>query len=129
MPLLLAVCGGVLLQSCTEPQPVLTALVRLQIEVYNDAKGKTKSDARKEVIKDVQEAILPTFASIIGTFETSIKEGTETCKLTVNACANAGSEFGCCDITVGSVATTINQDAVAEASAPSHTCTRAACRV
>lgn len=119
---LVPLCGPDHALFVESPEPAHTCGHGVQIEVYNTVPRGKRSEERSELIADVKEAILPTMVSIVATFESEVNGDEATCKIIGEACATADEEFGCCDITVGSVATEINKNAVAEACAQLPSC-------
>jgi hypothetical protein len=93
--------------------------VYVQLQVYADAKGKAKNEKRKEVIRQIQEAVLVTFAKVVATVSTKTMNGEETCKVAIVGCTQTASENACCDITIKNRASEFSTDAIASVGVPS----------
>ena len=103
---------------------------RLQVQIeVNAQKSGRDSAARNDVVETVVHLVLPIKSELTTKVQTAIKDGEETCNVFISGCTVAGSDGGCCDLTVANTARAIEVNAIADAGAPPlpHLChTRAA---
>ena len=86
----------------------------MQIKEFVPLSLRESSALIRETITDIQEGIIPVYASIVG----EIRATLDSCSLDVTACAGTGGAEGCCQVTVDNVSEATSEDAFASLSMP-----------
>jgi hypothetical protein len=88
----------------------------VQLMTYGATDGSTKFKYAGEVVKEIEVNVAKVYASISIEVSAAVdaEEGKETCGVKVQGCTAAGTEEGCCKLSVQSASTSVSTSAVAD---------------